>query len=366
MPRRRDRHGRRHDRADPRRLRPRPGPRCPPRRRTRRDAAAGRGTGRGVGRRRAGPRPPPRDRRRPDGDPPGRRRDGWRRSPRPRSSGSPTGRWSPYRQALLPLIDVAAWLRGEVESSGAARHENRASWQVVVHNHEGRRVGLVVDRVLDIVRQRLDVRGESRRPGVRQTAVRAGPGDRDPRRRRHPIHGRDRPAGSLSPWPRHLGSAPSRWATASTAWRSTASRRCSRHQEATRVPLAQPNIRGLINLRGQIVMAIDLRRCLGLEAAADGQPAMNLVLPTDDGPVSFLVDRVHDVVDVDAVGLRATRRRTCPDPSPGDDPRHRSHPRSTHPRPQRRCRSGDGRGSDPATEAIRHGKNHLSFPYNLM
>lgn len=73
-----------------------------------------------------------------------------------------------------------------------------------------------------------------------------------------------------------------------------------RSQAATRVPLARPNIRGLINLRGQIVMAIDLRRCLGLEPAAGGHPAMNLVLPTEDGPVSFLVDRVHDVVDVDA------------------------------------------------------------------
>ena len=70
-------------------------------------------------------------------------------------------------------------------------------------------------------------------------------------------------------------------------------------RETRRIPLAQRNIRGLINLRGQIVMAIDLRRCLGLDPAPPGQAEMNLVLPTDDGPVSFLVDRVHDVVDVD-------------------------------------------------------------------
>ena len=37
-----------------------------------------------------------------------------------------------------------------------------------------------------------------------------------------------------------------------------------RYQEMTRVPLAPPVVRGLINLRGQIVTAIDLRRRLGL------------------------------------------------------------------------------------------------------
>lgn len=72
-----------------------------------------------------------------------------------------------------------------------------------------------------------------------------------------------------------------------------------RPRETTRVPLARASIRGLINLRGQIVMAIDLRLCLGLGPAPGGQAAMNLVLRTDDGPVSFLVDRVHDVVDLD-------------------------------------------------------------------
>lgn len=72
-----------------------------------------------------------------------------------------------------------------------------------------------------------------------------------------------------------------------------------RPREATRVPLARANIRGLINLRGQIVMAVDLRLCLGLAPAPEGRPPMNLVLRTDDGPVSFLVDAAQDVVDVD-------------------------------------------------------------------
>ena len=37
-----------------------------------------------------------------------------------------------------------------------------------------------------------------------------------------------------------------------------------RYQEMTRVPLAPPVVKGLINLRGQIVTAIDLRRRLEL------------------------------------------------------------------------------------------------------
>ncbi|HEY2158284.1 MAG TPA: chemotaxis protein CheW [Isosphaeraceae bacterium] len=72
-----------------------------------------------------------------------------------------------------------------------------------------------------------------------------------------------------------------------------------RPQEATRVPHAGANIRGLINIRGQIVMAIDLRRCLGLEPAPEGHRSMNLVLRTEDGPVSLLIDRALDVLDLD-------------------------------------------------------------------
>ena len=72
-----------------------------------------------------------------------------------------------------------------------------------------------------------------------------------------------------------------------------------RHQDMTRVTLARRFIRGLINLRGQIVMAIDLRRCLDLPDAPDDIPSMNLVVRADDGAVSFLVDRIHDVIDVE-------------------------------------------------------------------
>ena len=70
------------------------------------------------------------------------------------------------------------------------------------------------------------------------------------------------------------------------------------HQEMTPITLAPPFIRGLINLRGQIVMAIDLRTILGLSEAGRAR-SMNLVVRAPGGPVSFLVDKIIDVVDVD-------------------------------------------------------------------
>jgi len=71
-----------------------------------------------------------------------------------------------------------------------------------------------------------------------------------------------------------------------------------RHQEMTRVPLAPPVVRGLINLRGQIVTALDLRRRLELaEAAPADRLPMNVVIRTADGPVSLLVDEIDDVVE---------------------------------------------------------------------
>lgn len=72
-----------------------------------------------------------------------------------------------------------------------------------------------------------------------------------------------------------------------------------RYQEMTRVPLVPGIIRGLINLRGQIVMAVDLRRRLGLEDRPDSELPMNVVVLTEDGAVSFLVDEIGDVLEVD-------------------------------------------------------------------
>ncbi len=71
-----------------------------------------------------------------------------------------------------------------------------------------------------------------------------------------------------------------------------------RFQEMTPIPLAPPFIRGLINLRGQIVTAVDVRRRLGLADRPDGGEPMNVVIHAEDGPVSLLVDEIGDVIDV--------------------------------------------------------------------
>jgi purine-binding chemotaxis protein CheW len=72
-----------------------------------------------------------------------------------------------------------------------------------------------------------------------------------------------------------------------------------RYQEMTRVPLASPVVGGLINLRGQIVTAIDMRRRMSLPARPADQLPMNVVVQSDEGVVSLLVDEIGDVVDVD-------------------------------------------------------------------
>jgi purine-binding chemotaxis protein CheW len=78
-----------------------------------------------------------------------------------------------------------------------------------------------------------------------------------------------------------------------------------RYQEMTRVPLVPPVIRGLINLRGQIVMAIDLRRRMGMEDRPDSELPMNVVVRTQDGAVSFLVDEIGDVLEADEENFEA-------------------------------------------------------------
>jgi purine-binding chemotaxis protein CheW len=71
-----------------------------------------------------------------------------------------------------------------------------------------------------------------------------------------------------------------------------------RYQEMTRVPLAPSVVSGLINLRGQIVTAIDLRRRLELSERPAGQLPLNVVVQTDDGATSLLVDEIGDVLQV--------------------------------------------------------------------
>lgn len=76
-----------------------------------------------------------------------------------------------------------------------------------------------------------------------------------------------------------------------------------RYQEMTAVPRSDRIIEGLINLRGQIVTALDMRRRLNLAPRRSGETPMNVVLRSDGGAVSLLVDDIGDVIEVDPEGF---------------------------------------------------------------
>jgi len=71
-----------------------------------------------------------------------------------------------------------------------------------------------------------------------------------------------------------------------------------RYQAMTRVPRSAEVIGGLINLRGQIVTAIELRSRLEMPRRPSDRKPMNVVARTEDGVVSLLVDEIGDVVEV--------------------------------------------------------------------
>ena len=76
-----------------------------------------------------------------------------------------------------------------------------------------------------------------------------------------------------------------------------------RAQQMTIVPLAHAAVAGLINLRGQIVTAVDMRRHLDMPARDNDREPTNVILRTADGAVSLLVDDIGDVIEVDGATL---------------------------------------------------------------
>lgn len=78
-----------------------------------------------------------------------------------------------------------------------------------------------------------------------------------------------------------------------------------RYQGLTAVPLAPSVIGGLINLRGQIVTAVDLRKRLALSERAGSDQPMNVVVRAEGGAVSLLVDEIGDVVEVEQMTYEA-------------------------------------------------------------
>ncbi len=76
-----------------------------------------------------------------------------------------------------------------------------------------------------------------------------------------------------------------------------------RYQPLTAVPSAPEAVQGLINLRGQIVTALDLRCRLGLPARDEGVLPMNVIVRSRGEVVSLLVDDIGDVIDTAGLEL---------------------------------------------------------------
>jgi purine-binding chemotaxis protein CheW len=67
-------------------------------------------------------------------------------------------------------------------------------------------------------------------------------------------------------------------------------------ERLTRVPLASPEIAGVLNLRGRIVTAIDMRLRLGLPPRSDGRPPMAVGIELKGESYGLLIDTVGEVL----------------------------------------------------------------------
>lgn len=70
-------------------------------------------------------------------------------------------------------------------------------------------------------------------------------------------------------------------------------------QQITKIPLAEDWIAGVLNLRGRIVTAIDLRRRLDLPPLEDGAKSMSVVVEHKEEPYSLQIDKVGEVLSLE-------------------------------------------------------------------
>lgn len=67
-----------------------------------------------------------------------------------------------------------------------------------------------------------------------------------------------------------------------------------------KIPLAPPEVRGSINLRGRIVTVIDVRVRLGMPERSDGKKDGHMAVTVENGPdlYTLLVDKIGDVISL--------------------------------------------------------------------
>ena len=70
----------------------------------------------------------------------------------------------------------------------------------------------------------------------------------------------------------------------------------NRHLDLTPIPHAPASVRGVVNLRGDVVTVLDLRTILGLEKVEISKHTRNVVVASGGERIGLLVDRISDVV----------------------------------------------------------------------
>lgn len=83
-------------------------------------------------------------------------------------------------------------------------------------------------------------------------------------------------------------------------------------REAANVPQSSTDVAGLVNLRGQVVLALDLRSRLGLPARGEAEQMM-VVVKLGQEPVALLVDQIGDVAEVEDVQFEAPPQTLTPE-----------------------------------------------------
>lgn len=70
----------------------------------------------------------------------------------------------------------------------------------------------------------------------------------------------------------------------------------NRDLDITPVPHAAEYILGIMNLRGQIITVIDLSKKIKTKLSV--QPRLNLILRHQDEVAAFLIEKIHDILEV--------------------------------------------------------------------
>lgn len=79
----------------------------------------------------------------------------------------------------------------------------------------------------------------------------------------------------------------------------------NRQLDLTPVPHAPHNVRGVINLRGEVATVIDLRRLLGLPPAEVTRESRNVIVHSHGEAIGLWVDRIADILTIDASEIEA-------------------------------------------------------------